>query len=179
MALWKEPVKSPSSSLPNPPDIARFDTPDPVETPVPARVPAKAAEPAPVTRSASESLIAPDLVIEGKIEGAGHVRIAGRFKGDVSVRGDLTIEHGAKVNGSVRAERVTIAGELTGNIENASHVELLQTGALTGDVKSATFSVAKGSKMRGQAEFGWDDNKGSDRHKANGHSNGNGNGQKQ
>src|SRR5574337_1123808 len=88
MALWKEPVKSPSSSLPNPPDIARFDTPDPVETPVPARVPAKAAEPAPVTRSASESLIAPDLVIEGKIEGAGHVRIAGRFKGDINVRGD-------------------------------------------------------------------------------------------
>ena len=78
MALWKEPVKSPSSSLPNPPDIARFDTPDPVETPVPARVPAKAAEPAPAARSASESLIAPDLVIEGKIEGAAHVRIAGR-----------------------------------------------------------------------------------------------------
>jgi cytoskeletal protein CcmA (bactofilin family) len=168
MALWKEPVKSSSSSLPNPPDIARFDLPDPVQTPVAARAAANTVEPAPATRSASESLIAPDLIIEGKIEGAGHVRIAGRFKGDVSVRGDLTIEHGAKVNGSVRAERVTIAGELIGNIESASHVELLQTGALTGDVKSTTFSVAKGSKMRGQAEFGWEDSKGGDGHKANG-----------
>jgi cytoskeletal protein CcmA (bactofilin family) len=177
MALWKEPAKSPSSPLPNPPDVARFDMPDPIEPPAPAAKvasfsPESAAAPA---KSASESHIAPDLVIEGKIEGAGHVRIAGRFKGDINVRGDLTIEHGAKVNGSVRAERVTIAGELTGNVETAAHVELLQTGALTGDVKSTTFSVAKGSRMRGQAEFGWDDKGGSpDAHKANGHVNGNG-----
>ena len=84
----------------------------------------------------AESLIAPDITIEGKIEGAGHVRIAGSFKGDVNVRGDLTIEPGAKVTGSVRAEKVTIAGELIGNIESAAHVELLQTGALTGDLKA-------------------------------------------
>ena len=176
MALWKEPMKSPSSPLPNPPDIARFDAPDPVEFPAPTKTLVTAGEPAPArAKSGSESHIAPDLVIEGKIEGAGHVRIAGRFKGDINVRGDLTIEHGAKVNGSVRAERVTVAGELIGNIETASHVELLQTGALTGDVKSATFSVAKGSCMRGQAEFGWADNSKSstDSHKTNGHNNGN------
>ncbi|WHZ18690.1 MAG: Polymer-forming bactofilin [Rhodanobacteraceae bacterium] len=177
MALWKEPVKSSSSPLPNPSDVARFDVPDPVEQPAPvAKAPAFNAEPAPAhAKSGSESHIAPDLVIEGKIEGAGHVRIAGRFKGDINVHGDLTIEHGAKVNGSVRAERVTIAGDLTGNIESAAHVELLQSGALTGDVKSATFSVAKGSKMRGHAEFGWEDGKGgvTDIHKNNG------NGQKQ
>lgn len=155
MALWKEPTR-PSS--PDSPNLARFDSPEPVDAPIPMKPAAPAAEPVPAKlRSGSESLIAADLVIEGKIEGAGHVRIAGRFKGDINVRGDLTIEHGAKVDGSVKAERVTIAGELVGNIENASHVELLQTGALTGDVKSSTFSVAKGSKMRGQAEFGWDD----------------------
>lgn len=176
MALWKEPVKSSSSPLQDPPDVARFDTPAPAtESPAPAKAAFRTESvPAPA-RSGSESHIAPDLVIEGKIEGAGHVRIAGRFKGDINVRGDLTIENGAKVNGSVRAERVTIAGELTGNIETAAHVELLQTGALTGDVKSTTFSVAKGSRMRGQAEFGWDDKGGSaDAHKANGHTNGNG-----
>ncbi|HEU0277799.1 MAG TPA: polymer-forming cytoskeletal protein [Rhodanobacteraceae bacterium] len=161
MALWKEPAKSPAPAAPEPSSFARFGSPEPDDTPIPMKPSVAAAEPAPTkARSGSESLIAADLVIEGKIEGAGHVRIAGRFKGDVNVRGDLTIEHGAKVDGSVKAERVTIAGELIGNIENASHVELLQTGALTGDVKSSTFSVAKGSKMRGQAEFGWDNGSG-------------------
>ncbi len=68
---------------------------------------------------AKESLIASDLTIEGKIEGSGHVRIAGRFKGDVNVQGDLTIEKDAKLNGGVRAKKVTVAGELEGNIEAA------------------------------------------------------------
>jgi cytoskeletal protein CcmA (bactofilin family) len=107
----------------------------------------------------SESLIAPDIAIEGKIEGSGHVRIAGRFKGDIDVRGDVTIELGATVTGSVRAEKVTIAGELVGNIEAASRVDLLQSGALTGDIKAGSLTVASGARMRGQADFGWEDGK--------------------
>jgi cytoskeletal protein CcmA (bactofilin family) len=111
-------------------------------------------------RTAKESLIAADLTIEGKIEGAGHVRIAGRFKGDVHVQGNLTIEVGAKVTGGVRANTVTIAGELEGNIEAAQRVELLETGVLTGDLKAGSLTVAAGSRMRGQAEFGWDERAG-------------------
>jgi cytoskeletal protein CcmA (bactofilin family) len=160
MALWKDPAKpslSDPSDISDKPNPARFDTPDLDDPPLPAHNLVPDAAPATAAiQSASESHIAPDLVIEGKIEGAGHVRIAGRFKGDINVRGDLTIEEGAKVDGSVKADRVTVAGELVGNIETATHIELLQTGALNGDVKSTTFSVAKGSKMRGQAEFGWD-----------------------
>ena len=88
------------------------------------------------------------------------VRIAGRFKGDVNVQGDLTIEAGAKLIGSVRADKVTIAGELEGNIESASRVDLQPSGAITGDVKAGAFTVAAGARMRGQAVFGWDEDKG-------------------
>ena len=114
---------------------------------------------------AKESLIAADLTIEGKIEGSGHVRIAGKFKGDVNVQGDLTIEPGAKVTGGVRAKKVIIAGELEGNIEGAARVELLEGGVLIGDVKAGALTVAAGSRMRGQADFGWEDKQA----KANGH----------
>ena len=105
---------------------------------------------------AKESLIAADVTIEGKIEGSGHVRIAGKFKGDVNVQGDLTIEAGAKVTGGVRAKKVIIAGELEGNVEGASRVELLEGGVLLGDVKAGSLTVAAGSRMRGQADFGWE-----------------------
>ena len=160
MALWKEtPATKPTSTFPapEPTPAARFDVP--VE---PAAVaPVVAPRPAPARETArAESLIAPDIAIEGKIEGSGHVRIAGKFKGDVDVRGDLTIEPGAKVTGSVRADKVTIAGELVGNIEAASRVDLLQSGTLTGDLKAGTLTVAAGSRMRGTADFGWDDGKG-------------------
>ena len=102
-------------------------------------------------------MIAAGLTIDGKIEGAGHVRMAGRFKGDVNVDGDLTIEPGAKITGSVRADTVTVGGELEGNIDSASRVELLATGVLNGDLKAGSLTVASGSRMRGNVTFGWDD----------------------
>ena len=139
------------SFTPDPPPFR--ETPAAVE---PAPAPSSTARSAGATQ-AKESLIASDLTIEGKIEGTGHVRIAGRFKGDVNVQGDLTIEAGAKLTGGVRAKRVIIAGELEGNIDGAQRVELLEGGILIGDVKAGSLTVAAGSRMRGQADFGWED----------------------
>jgi cytoskeletal protein CcmA (bactofilin family) len=123
---------------------------------------------------AKESLIASDITIEGKIEGTGHVRIAGKFKGDVNVQGDLTIEKDAKLNGSVRAKKITVAGELEGNIEAASQVELQQTGVLIGDLKAGSLTVAAGSRMRGQVEFGWEEKPSASKSHRNGAENGSG-----
>jgi cytoskeletal protein CcmA (bactofilin family) len=112
--------------------------------------------PAPQRNEMKESHIASDLMIEGKIVGSGHVRIAGRFKGDVQVEGNVTLDPGARLEGHVKAGVVTVGGELLGNIENAKRVELLETGVINGDVKAGSLTVAAGSKMRGQVEFGYD-----------------------
>lgn len=111
----------------------------------------------PTGQGEKETLIAANLAIEGKIQGSGHVRVAGQFKGDVNVDGNLTIEQGAKVIGGVRASTVTIGGELEGNVDAASRVELLASGVLNGDVKAGSLTVAAGSRMRGNAEFGWEE----------------------
>ena len=103
-----------------------------------------------------ESVIASDLTIEGKIIGSGHVRIAGRFKGDVQVEGNVTLDTGAHLEGLVKASVVVVGGELIGNIENAKRVELLEGGVISGDVKAGSLTVAAGSRMRGQVEFGWE-----------------------
>ena len=94
-----------------------------------------------------ESLIAPGLIIEGKIEGTGHVRIAGRFKGEVSVKSDLTIERGAHISGEIRAENIVVRGEVKGNIHAVSRVELLEAGVLIGDLKASSLTVVAGSRM--------------------------------
>ena len=144
------------SALPKEPDRNEISF-GAAPTPKPAPAPAPSTRPA--EREGKESVIAADLSIEGKINGAGHIRIAGRFKGDVQVEGDLTIEVGAKVNGSVRARKVVIAGELEGNVESAQRVELLEGGVVVGDVKAGVVTIAAGSRMRGQVEFGFDDAK--------------------
>jgi cytoskeletal protein CcmA (bactofilin family) len=160
MALWKEqsgkesipPLADTSingmDGVPPPPDR-------PVSTPAPADPARRPAERA--GAPARESLIAPDVTIEGKIEGSGHIRIAGRFKGDVKVEGNVTIESGAHVTGQLHANTVVVSGEVQGNIDASAKVELLETGVINGDVKAGTLSVAAGSRMRGQADFGWKD----------------------
>lgn len=165
MAIFTSPQ---TNTKPNP-----SFAPEPPAPPAPAQVkeaPPAAADFAPAQPpvapravpqpAAKESLIAADLTIEGKIEGSGHVRIAGRFKGDVNVQGDLTIENGAKLNGGVRASKVNVAGELEGNIEAATRVELVESGAISGDIKADTLTVAAGSRIRGRVECGaWGDSK--------------------
>ena len=116
-----------------------------------------AAAPSRADAPLKESVVAAGLTIEGKIEGAGHVRIAGVFKGDVNVQGNLTIEPGAHLTGGVKADTVVVGGQLDGNIDASSRVELLQTGVFNGELKAGSLTVAAGSRMRGKAEFGWDE----------------------
>jgi cytoskeletal protein CcmA (bactofilin family) len=159
MALWKDPTTNPSmtgsesnAALAPEPTVRQVATPAPASS---ADIPRRAgAVPA---GAAKESLIAADVTIEGKIEGAGHVRIAGRFKGDVNVQGNVTIEQGAHVTGQIAAATIMVSGEVHGNITASSRVELLETGIINGDLKAAVLTVAAGSRMRGNADFGWPD----------------------
>ncbi|PJJ96047.1 cell shape determination protein CcmA [Lysobacteraceae bacterium NML03-0222] len=158
MVSWRDPGNSAKKDK----DIADFPS-DAVTTPfiAPQPQPTREATPTPVAANNSlpgkESVIAADLSIEGKIEGSGHVRIAGKFKGDVNVKGDLTIEPGAKLNGSVRAEKVTLSGDLEGNIESARRVDLQASSVMQGDIKAEDLTIASGARLRGHVECGsWD-----------------------
>lgn len=164
MALWKDAptgtVTGTAAGSPVPGGVA--STPyarEPEKTnvaPLTPDVPRRPA-PAPAPRQdMKESFLSADLTIEGKIIGSGHVRIAGRFKGDVQVDGNVSLDSGARLEGHVKASVVSVGGELIGNIENAKRVELLETGVINGDVKAGSLTVAAGSRMRGQVEFGYD-----------------------
>src|SRR6476469_5809341 len=160
MSLWKDntAARQTPPATPELKEPTRFDAASKLEfaaNPVPSPIARSDHGPA-----RKESLIAADITIECKIEGGGSVRSAGKFKGDVNVQGDLTIDAGAKLTGGVRADKVTIAGELEGNVEQATLVDLQHSGVIIGDVKAGSLTVAAGARLRGQAEFGWDDGKG-------------------
>lgn len=157
MAIWKDQSTAPAA----PERVTPAATPSPAAAPAPTPISDAASAPVRTTARVQaverESVIAPELTIEGKIEGSGHVRIAGKFKGDVNVSGNLTIEPNASLTGQVNAKAIIIAGELNGNILGAEKVELLESGVVNGDIKTGTLTVAAGSRMRGQVDFGWKD----------------------
>ncbi len=102
-----------------------------------------------------ESVLSAGLTIEGKIEGTGNVRIAGRFKGPINVKGEVTVEPGASIDGEVTAGTVVVGGEVRGKIVASSRVEFKGSGTLVGDLTARTLTVAAGSQMRGNVAFGW------------------------
>jgi cytoskeletal protein CcmA (bactofilin family) len=170
MSLWKELTAKEAETV-------RRDVPAPGREPVvvaqnlqskPVERPTLAAAEPRASRdrvdTSREALFSAGLTIEGKIQGTGHVRIAGHFNGDVQIDGNLTIEAGARLTGQVRAQNVVVGGELEGNIEGATRVEILETGVLSGDLKAQALVVVAGSRMRGRVEFGWD-GKGEKTHK--------------
>jgi len=161
MALWKDSPTGTGPAATNPPGMtpAPHHPREPEKTNVASLAPEAPRRPPPAAAQRvehKESHISSDLTIEGKIVGTGHIRIAGRFKGDVQVDGNVSLESGARLEGHVKANVVSVGGELIGNIENAKRVELLETGVINGDVKAGSLTVAAGSRMRGQVEFGYE-----------------------
>ena len=164
MALWKDantgtiPGPTTPGAAPGPAHPREAEKTNVASlSPEPARRPAPAPAPAPARgHDPRESHIAADLTIEGKIVGTGHIRIAGKFKGDVQVDGNVSLEAGSRLEGNVKASVVSVGGELIGNIDNARRVDLLETAVINGDVKAGSLTVAAGSRMRGQVEFGYE-----------------------
>ena len=145
-----EPPPPPPAAAPHPPSASHLPPTVPATT--------RRVEEAPMsmtTPKGSESILSAGLTIEGKIEGNGNIRVAGRFKGNVNVKGELTIEPGAAIDGEVKADTVLVGGEVRGHLIANSRVEFKESGTLIGDLKAGSLTVAAGSKMRGKVEFGW------------------------
>lgn len=150
MALWNQTAQEAGG------DKTQTVQPIPTAAPVTsAPVTAIATPKESAARERRNSVFGPGVTIEGKIEGDADVHIAGKFKGDIHIKGDLSVEKGAHVTAKVDAANVSIGGEVDGNVVASGQVKLLEGGQLIGDLKAATLTVAAGSRMRGHVEFGW------------------------
>ena len=159
MALWNQPVQEsnndkPSTVPPVPPLSPAATAPIAAATTAPTPTPTPAPRES-TPKERNESVFGVGVSIDGKIEGDSNVRIAGKFKGEIIIKGDLTVEKGANVSAKVSATNVTLAGEINGNINASAHVKLVESAQVVGDLKSATLTVASGARMRGHVEFGW------------------------
>jgi cytoskeletal protein CcmA (bactofilin family) len=147
MALWKD--------VPQTDEIERPEQQPASVSLVPSRPEIATRQSA--MRHTQESTFGPGVVIEGKIEGDGDMRIAGEFKGDIHIKGTLNIEKGAHVTAKITSRTITIEGELDGNAVAMAEVDLRESGQVIGDLKAKTLTVAAGSRMRGNVDFGWDE----------------------
>ena len=105
---------------------------------------------APAAGAASPSVIGAGVSLKGELRGQGAVTVLGHFEGDIVLDGTLHVGAGGRVDANITAHAIVVGGLVRGNLSADTRVDILSTGALSGTVKSVSFSAADGSSVKGE-----------------------------
>jgi cytoskeletal protein CcmA (bactofilin family) len=101
------------------------------------------------SQSVIESVVGPNTYFKGEVQGDGGLRIEGILEGVVDITGNLVITESGKVFADIKANNISIAGAVKGNIA-ANRVEILDTGRVWGDLDIKSLLINEGAYIRGQ-----------------------------
>ena len=100
--------------------------------------------------------LGPDAEVTGKLSFATPTRIEGKLKGELRASDLLVIGSQAVVQANVQAEKLVVLGEVRGNVQNATRVEICAGGRLYGDVETKSLIVQEGATFEGRSKMGHD-----------------------
>ncbi|MBN2443759.1 MAG: polymer-forming cytoskeletal protein, partial [Spirochaetales bacterium] len=81
------------------------------------------------------------------------LKIDGSFQGEIISKGFLYIESGATVKANIKVGSIVIGGIVRGNIEASERLEMLSTGQVFGNIKTAKLKIADGVVFEGKCEM--------------------------
>jgi len=100
-----------------------------------------------------DTLIGRHAEIQGCLKLQESVRIDGKVHGSIEAPNDASISvvigPTGEVLGDVRASRVIVAGQVSGNIHAFDRVEVMASALVQGDIRYASLAVEHGAKLLG------------------------------
>jgi cytoskeletal protein CcmA (bactofilin family) len=145
--MWKR-NDAPIENVPAP-------APAPQPVPVAAVPPAPVEKPRPVPHAAAPVTIGASVLIKGEVSAKEDLTIAGRVEGKVEVREHVVrVAREAQVSAEIQARAVIVEGTVKGNISATERIELLENGAVEGDISAPKVAMADGAQFRGKIEMG-------------------------
>lgn len=81
------------------------------------------------------------------------LKVDGLFSGEIVSTGFLAIEQGAMVTANIKVGSIVIGGTVKGNIEATEKLEMLATGKVIGNIKTAKLKIADGVVFEGKCEM--------------------------
>jgi len=99
------------------------------------------------------SVIAEGLSIEGEVVSEEEVVVQGSLRGKLATTDAVLVGSSAIVEANVRAQTLTIAGQVTGNVTAQERVDLQAGARLVGDVKAARLTIADGASFKGNVDM--------------------------
>src|ERR1700719_4139899 len=96
------------------------------------------------------SSISRGMTVVGKISGEGTVQIFGHIEGELRAL-TVLINEGAKVEGDVVADELTVGGQVKGTI-HANRVKLNSTAVVEGDIFHRSLSIEENARFEGSSK---------------------------
>ncbi len=81
------------------------------------------------------------------------LKIDGSFSGEIVSTGFLYVEQGASITANIRVGSVVVGGTIKGNIEATEKLEMLATGKVFGNIRTAKLKIADGVVFEGKCEM--------------------------
>ena len=91
-----------------------------------------------------------NLMIKGRISGNGNVIILGGLDGEFDLRGRVKIAQPAKIKGEVKADVISVNGNVHGKLAAQQRLHLDQTARIEGQIITPKLSIAEGATFNGK-----------------------------
>lgn len=99
------------------------------------------------------TILGKETFFQGVLEFKRPLQINGSFEGEIITEGVLLVGEGANIKANIRAGTVIVGGLVTGNIEARNRLEMLSTGKVNGNIKTAKLQIADGVIFEGNCEM--------------------------
>ena len=89
--------------------------------------------------------------VSGELQFSNTLRIDGNFRGSIIGEDRLIIGEQAVVHADIKVGDIEIRGQIYGNVEVQHQAEILSTGLLQGDLRSAVLIIQAGATFEGRS----------------------------
>jgi cytoskeletal protein CcmA (bactofilin family) len=107
----------------------------------------------PVIKEKIRTILGKETNFNGTMRFRDSLKIDGTFQGEIISDGFLYIESGAMIKADIRVGSIVIGGIVKGNVEATERLEILTTGQVFGNIRTAKLKIADGVVFDGKCEM--------------------------
>ncbi|XDD45706.1 polymer-forming cytoskeletal protein [Leptospira sp. WS39.C2] len=99
------------------------------------------------------TILGKETAFSGTLAFKKPLQISGDFTGEIISDGYLVISEGARVKANIKAGTVVVGGTIIGNVTATQRLEMLSTGKVQGNIRTAKLQIADGVVFDGNCEM--------------------------
>jgi len=104
--------------------------------------------------SEAKAVIGSSIRVKGEITGDEDLLVEGSIDGSVNLPGhEVTIGQSGEVSAEVRANKVRVEGQVSGDITGVEKVIITRSGRVIGDIMAPRVTLEDGAKFKGRIDM--------------------------